>query len=266
MESPRLDAELLLAGVLGLKRLDLYLQFDRPLQPEELDRMRERLRRRGAREPLQYIEGRAAFRDLDLVVDRCVLIPRPETEQLVEEVLRRLRPMERPEVLDIGTGSGAIALSLAAEGACARVVATDVSAEALAVAQRNLEQVAPPAPVELREGAGYAPVAGERFDAIVSNPPYVAPEEREGLEPEVVRWEPGGALFAGGKGLDIISELIDGAEAHLRPSGFLALEIGEGQGNAVREMAETAGIFETVRILPDLAGRDRMLIAETTTG
>jgi release factor glutamine methyltransferase len=266
IENARLEAELLLAGVLGLKRLDLYLQFDRPLQPGELDRMRERLRRRGTREPLQYIEGRAAFRDLDLEVDRRVLIPRPETEQLVEEVLRRLAGRERPEVVDIGTGSGAIALSLATEARCGRVVATDVSGEALAVARRNLERVAPSVPVEMRQGSGYSPLAGERFDAIVSNPPYVAPEEREALQPEVVRWEPEGALFAAGGGLDVVSGLIADAGEHLRTGGFLALEIGEGQGADVREMAEVAGIFETVRILPDLAGRDRMLIAETRTG
>jgi len=263
VENARLDAELLLAGVLGLKRLDLYLQFDRPLQSGELVRMRERLRRRGAREPIQYIEGRAAFRDLELCVDRRVLIPRPETEQLVEEVLRRIRGVDRPEILDVGTGSGAIALSLATEAPGARVVATDISAEALVVAALNLERVSSPSPVELRKGFGYLPVESERFDAIVSNPPYIGENERSDLEPEVVRWEPGAALFAGERGLDVIAHLVRGAASHLLPGGFLALEIGAGQGPAVRQMAEAAGTFGAVRILPDLAGRERILIAES---
>jgi release factor glutamine methyltransferase len=173
-ESPRLNGELLLAGTLGLKRLDLYLQFDRPLTPDELAEYRSRLRRRAKREPLQYIEGEAAFRDLRLRVDPRVLIPRSETELLVDEVLARVRGRKGLQALDVGTGSGAIALSLATEGPFARVVATDVSAGALEVARANHAMSAPGAPVEFREGSVYAPVAGETFDVVTRWTPACA--------------------------------------------------------------------------------------------
>ncbi|HET6765213.1 MAG TPA: HemK/PrmC family methyltransferase, partial [Longimicrobiaceae bacterium] len=188
--NPRLNGELLLAGTLGLKRLDLYLQFDRPLSPEELAEYRARLLRRAKREPLQYIEGVAHFRDLVLKVDRRVLIPRPETEVLVEAVLEWARGRTGLAALDVGTGSGAIALALATEGPFARVVATDVQPDALEVARANHLAAAPHAPVEFRVGDGYAPVAGEQFDVVVSNPPYVRLDERESLDTEVRDWEP----------------------------------------------------------------------------
>src|SRR5215218_5305009 len=160
IREPRLNAEILLAGVLGLKRLDLYLQFDRPLQPAELDEYRSRLKRRARHEPLQYIAGYADFRELRLRVDRRVLIPRPETELLVGEVLDWAGGRGARSVLDIGTGSGAIALSLATEGDFARVVGVDLSADALEVARENLALMAAGAPVELRQGGLFEAVAG----------------------------------------------------------------------------------------------------------
>jgi release factor glutamine methyltransferase len=260
--NPRLNGELLLAGVLGLKRLDLYLQFDRPLLPEELAAFKARLRRRARREPLQYIDGEAPFRDLRLRVDRRVLIPRPETEVLVQEVLDWAAGRERLHALDVGTGSGAIALSLATEGPFARVVATDVSEGALEVARANLALAAPPAPVELRLGDAFAPVAGERFHVVASNPPYVGTDERGTLDAEVRDWEPALALFAGPGGLDVIRRLVGGAPDVLHPGGLLALEIGAGQAGAVAELVRAAGAFREPRLRRDLAGRDRIVLAE----
>jgi release factor glutamine methyltransferase len=258
----RLNGELLLAGTLGLRRLDLYLQHDRPLTPDELARFRERLRRRARREPLQYIDGTAAFRDLVLTVDRRVLIPRPETEGLVQEVLDWARGRAGLHVVDVGTGSGAIALALATEGPFARVVATDREEAALEVARENAARVAPPVPVELRRGDLLEPVAGERFDVVVSNPPYVGEEEAGGLDPEVREWEPHAALFAGPGGLDLLRRLVPAAAAALRGGGLLALEIGAAQGPAVARLIEETESFGPARVRADLAGRDRVVVAE----
>jgi release factor glutamine methyltransferase len=182
IENARLDAEWMLAALLGISRLDLYLQFDRPIAEEQLRQYREYVRRRLKREPLQYILGRAMFRTLEVQVDRRVLIPRPETEVLVEQVLLWLGKLREsggasqsaPTILEIGTGSGAIALSLARE-AGARVVATDLSHDALAVASANARRLGLESGIEFRTGDLWQPVhPGERFDVIVSNPPYVA--------------------------------------------------------------------------------------------
>lgn len=260
--NPRLNAELLLAGMLGLKRLDLYLQHDRPLTPEELAEYRDRLRRRARREPLQYIDGTAAFRDLVLKVDRRVLIPRPETERLVQEVLDWAAGRTDLQAVDVGTGSGAIALALATEGPFARVVATDVSPAALAQARENHQFVASGAPVEFRAGDLLEPVRGERFHAVVSNPPYIGDEEAPALDAEVRDWEPAGALFAGTGGLDVIRRLVPGAADALLPGGLLALEIGAAQGAAVAAIIEQTHAFGAPRVRPDLAGRDRFVLAE----
>lgn len=258
----RLNAELLLAGMLGLKRLDLYLQHDRPLSPEELAEYRDRLRRRARREPLQYIDGTAAFRDLVLKVDRRVLIPRPETERLVQAVLDWAAGREGLAAVDVGTGSGAIALSLATEGPFARVVATDVSEEALAQARENRAFAAPGAPVDFRAGDLLHPVRGERFDAVVSNPPYVGDEEAPSLDAEVRDWEPAGALFAGTGGLDVIRRLVPQAADVLVSGGLLALEIGAAQGPAVCGIIHDTNAFGAPVVRPDLAGRDRIVLAE----
>lgn len=258
----RLDAELLLSGSLGLKRLDLYLQHDRPLRPEELAEFRARLLRRARHEPLQYIAGTADFRSLRLRVDRRVLIPRPETEVLVGAVLAWCAGRPALSAVDVGTGSGAIALSLATEGAFSRVVATDVSPDALEVARENHLTAAPGAPVEFRLGSILHPVEGETFDIVVSNPPYVGEVERDSLAAEVREWEPKSALFAGPTGLDVISQLVRQAPGHLRPGGLLALEIGAGQAAEVAALVRGAGEFAEPTVRPDLAGRDRIVLAE----
>jgi release factor glutamine methyltransferase len=259
---PRLNAELLLAGTLGLKRLDLYLQHDRPLRPAELAEFKARLLRRAKREPLQYIDGTAAFRELVLRVDARVLIPRPETERLVQAVLDWAEGRDGLSALDLGTGSGAIALALASEGPFARVVGVELSPAALELARDNARETVPDAPVELRQGSLYEPVAGERFHVVVSNPPYVGEEERAALDPEVRDWEPAAALFAGEGGLDVLRPLVAGAAAHLEPGGLLAMEIGAGQGDAVCALVHATGAFGEPRVAADLAGRDRIVTAE----
>ena len=260
----RLDAEHLLADTLGVPRLELYLQHDRPLEASELVAFKPRLLRRARREPLQYILGRAAFREMDLAVDRRVLIPRPETELLAEEVLAWAagRAAAGLRALDLGTGCGALALALATEGDFASVVATDISRDALEVASVNGEQYHDGAPVEFRAGSLYDPVGhDERFDVIVSNPPYIPGTEMEGLEPEVRDWEPRRALDAGADGMQVLAPLIAGAPRHLAPGGLLALEVGADQAAAVARRIDDTGAFARVRIVPDLAGRERMVLA-----
>ena len=264
VERGRLDAEHLLAHALGVPRLQLYLQFDRPLDRRELDLFRPLLRRRAGREPLQYILGRATFRELDLHVDRRVLIPRPETEVLVGEVLAWAAAQVRKDMsaVDIGTGSGAIALSLVHEGPFARVVATDASEDALAVARGNAAALGLSAKVDFRAGALFAALDnGEIFDVVVSNPPYVAETEAETLEPEVGVWEPGQALFGGPDGLAIVRALVGGAGARLRPGGLLAMEVGAGQAGLVVAEVESIGGYDDVRVRRDLAGRQRVILA-----
>ncbi|HET7274164.1 MAG TPA: peptide chain release factor N(5)-glutamine methyltransferase [Longimicrobiaceae bacterium] len=260
LEDPRLNAELLLAGVLGLQRLDLYLQFDRPVQAEELARFKARLLRRAKREPMQYIDGEAVFRELRLLVDKRVLIPRPETEVLVGEVLAWSRGRVGLRALDIGTGSGAIAISLAKEGSYEKVVASDLSADAIDVARENARVAG--TDIEFRLGSGFSAVTGQIFEVIVSNPPYVAEAERGSLQPEVGDWEPPLALFGGPTGIEVIEELVAGAPSHLRAGGLLALEIGADQADRVGEIIASAGRFGTPRIRKDLTGRDRIVLAE----
>jgi release factor glutamine methyltransferase len=274
VEHGRLDAEHLLAHALATTRLQLYLQFDRPLTAAELRAFKPLLLRRGRREPLQYVVGRAAFRQLELEVDRRVLIPRPETEVLVDAVLEWARARagraaaENAEsaaldALDVGTGSGCIALSLLTEGPFARVVATDASAEALAVAQANAAAAGMTERWDGRLGSLWEPLgADERFDVIVSNPPYVARPEAADLEPEVRDWEPETARFGGSEGLDVLEPLVGGAGARLRTGGLLALEVGLSQSEAVAARIRSTGAFGEPRIRRDLAGRPRILLAE----
>lgn len=258
----RLNAELLLAGVLGVKRLDLYLQFERPLAPEELSEFKGRLKRRVRHEPLQYISGSAQFRELLLTVDTRALIPRPETELLVGEVLAWSAEYPECDVLDIGTGTGAIALSLRKEGHFGRIVATDISEDALALARENLVATLPGLEIEFRPGSVFQPVQGERFDVIVSNPPYVAEGERGDLASEVIDWEPIGALFSGADGLDLIREIVADAPEYLNPGGLLALEIGAAQAEKVAGMVRRGPSFGEPVVRRDLAGRDRIVLAE----
>lgn len=258
----RLEAELLLAGVLGLRRLDLYLQHDRPITPAELERFRDFVRRRLRHEPLQYITGEAAFRGLVLRTDPRALIPRPETEVLVGEVLGWAKGRTEPlAALDVGTGTGAIALSLAREGVFARVVATDVSEDALSLARENAIRMGAGDRVEFRHGTLLEPVAGEQFDVIACNPPYIAEQERSSLQPEVREYEPATALFGGQDGYGVVLPLVERAADVLAPDGLLALEVGLGQAERVAAAMEETGRYRMPRIVEDLAGRPRIVLA-----
>ena len=265
VEAGRLDAERLLSTALGVDRLQLYLEYDRPLSSDEREAFKPLLRRRASREPLQYIIGRTGFRELELKTDPRVLIPRPETEVLVQEVLdwASAGRGNLGRVWDMGTGTGAVALSLVTEGACTRVVATDVSAEALCVAADNAERYDEKEIVEFREGSLFEPLdKGEEFDVIVSNPPYIAEGDRLELQPEVRDWEPPAALFAGKDGLRVIRRLVAGAPEHLVAGGLLAVECGVGQAESIVADLNATGAFASVRIRPDLTGRPRVVMAE----
>jgi len=262
IDTGRLDAEHLLAHVLGGGRLEMYLQHERPMTADELERLRPLLKRRAQREPLQYILGRQGFRELDLEVGPGVLVPRPETEQLVDVVLTWARDRKDLVGLDLGTGSGAIAIALLTEGPFDRMVGTDASAAALAFASRNRDALGLESRLELREGSLFETVdSGERFDLVVSNPPYVAEADRAGLQAEVVDWEPGEALFAGEDGLALIREIAPAAPGALRPGGLLALEVGDGQAGRVVELLDAVAAYEDVRVHRDLAGKKRIVTA-----
>ncbi len=249
VERPRLDAELLLARALGLTRLDLYTQHDRPLTAAERATAREPVRRRGAREPLAYVLGDWGFRRLTLRTDRRALVPRPETEVVVDRCLALLDGVPAPRILDVGTGSGAIALALADELPGARVSATDASADALALAHENAERLG--LAVDLVEGDLLAGAAGP-FDLVVSNPPYVAAAELAALEPEVRDWEPRAALVDDGQ----TERLLEAARGVL--AGWLVLEVHEGRADEVAGTLRGAG-YGTVAVTSDLAGRPRVV-------
>jgi release factor glutamine methyltransferase len=220
-------------------------------------------RARGA--PLQYAAGQAAFRHLTLEVDERVLIPRPETEQLVELVLRHAAAMGATGgvVVDVGTGSGAIALALASEGTFARVIATDVSLDALVVARANVRRCAGVlrAPVELRHGSLLVPVPERGLRAVVSNPPYIALDEAASLPAGVRDWEPSVALFSGGAGMAAIAGLIREAAPALAPGGLLALEVDARRASLAAELAASHGAYDGVRVELDLTGRERFVVA-----
>jgi release factor glutamine methyltransferase len=247
VESPRFDAELLFGKALGLSRLELYLHHDRPLTPTERDAIRELVRRRGEREPLAYVLGDWGFRRLTLKTDPRALVPRPETEIVVERCLELLRGSEAPRVLDVGTGTGAIALAIADEHPGARVTALDRSPEALALARVNMETTG--IAIELVEGDATVALPEGPFDLVVSNPPYVL--DGEELQPELDH-EPGIALFADGQ----TQAIAEHARDVLR--GPLVLEVHSEGADRVAELLRSLG-YTAVRIKEDLAGRDRVV-------
>jgi release factor glutamine methyltransferase len=252
--SPRVDAEHLLAKALGLSRLELYTQYDRPLAEAELATARSLLERRGRREPLAYLLGKWGFRRLTLKVDRRALIPRPETEVVVERCLALLVDTPQPEVLDVGTGSGAIALAVADEHLGARVTAVDFSEDALGLARENADLTGLAARVTLLRCDLVDGLPGGPYDLVVSNPPYVEPDEIGSLEPEVRDWEPREALVGHG----VTEVLACGARPVLRPGGWLVLEVADGRAGAVSELIASLG-FGDVRRTEDLAGRERVV-------
>ena len=260
VESARLNAELLIGHALGLKRMALYLQFERVLAEPELEKIRPLVRRRSLREPLQYIVGETEFYGLKLKVDRRALIPRPETELLVESVIAAL-PVPPVAILDLGTGSGAIALALAQKFPDAKVTATDLSEAALALAGENAERTGLAERVGFVASDWFGNVPAEaRFDLIVANPPYLTAAETAQTAPEVRGFEPGGALTAADEGLGDLRAIIGRAGAFLAVGGLLALETGIAQHAALLRLAAAAG-FARTESRPDLTGRDRFVLA-----
>ena len=250
-DTPRLDAEILLADVLGVDRLGLYTGHDRPLTREETDAYRAAIARRAGGEPVAYIVGRRAFRRLDLSVTRDVLIPRPETEVLVEWAVEVAAP--GGAALDWGTGSGAVALALAAERQDLAVTGIDRSEAALAVARGN----DPAGRVEWLVSDGFAALGGRRFAVIAANPPYLA-EDDLARAPAELGFEPREALVAGPSGLEALERLAAEAPGHLEPGGWLLTEVGAGQDAAVRRLLEAAGLT-AVAAREDLAGMPRIV-------
>ena len=264
LENARLQAELLLAAVLGVKRLDLYLQFERPLHTSEVDHYREYVRQRLQRVPVQYITGVAAFRHLELTVTPAVLIPRPETEVLVDVALELLP--EGGRVLDLCCGSGAVALSLAQEAAAAEVVAADVSAAALEVAKANGQRCGLAERVEWHCGDLFAPLRGtEPFDLVAANPPYVRRGDLAQLAPEVRDYEPHLALDGGEDGLAYYRRIAQEAADFIRPGGYLLLEVGDGQSAAVEALLARSERLTEVQIRPDLNQIPRVVVARAAT-
>jgi release factor glutamine methyltransferase len=257
IDSARLDAELLLAHALGIDRTRLFTRLRDQVSPAAAARFAALLERRQQREPLAYLIGEQEFWSLRFVVTPAVLIPRPETELLVE-LAQRLSPAPR-QVLDVGTGSGCIAVALARELPAARLTAVDLSPDALAVAQQNAAAHGVAARLAWLAGDVYAPLPAEAaFDLIVSNPPYLAPGDA--ASPETT-FEPRSALFAGADGLDVVRRLLDGAATRLHPGGHIMIEIGQGQAERVVALALAAGLGD-VHVVPDLAGIPRTLVAQ----
>ena len=251
-ETPRLDAERLLAKALGLERIELYMAIERPLTPPELDAARGLVARRARREPLQYVLGEWGFRRLTLTVDRRALIPRPETEVLVERALALIEALDRPRVLDVGTGSGAIALAIADEHPGAVVTGLDSSEDALALAAENVARTR--LAVQLARHDLFQGLPDGPWDLIVSNPPYVDAADLPTLQPEVRDWEPHGALSAAGA----VEAVARGSVDVLAPGGGLALEVGAGQTSATAALLQERGLVE-VRVTRDLRGVDRVV-------
>lgn len=261
IENARLNAELLFAWAMGCRRLDLYLQHDRPLEEKLLEKLRPLVARRAKREPLQHLLGEVEFLGLALKVDERALIPRPETEELAEWLVEWGRGQPPARVLDLGTGSGALAVALAAHLAETAVVAVDADARALELAAENVAAHGLGDRVELRQGNWFGALKeGEPFDWIVSNPPYLTHAEWEEAAPEVKTYEPKGALVAAEEGLADLREIVAKAPGWLKPAGMLVLETGIAHHTTLEREARAAGFacFESRR---DLSGRDRFAVA-----
>jgi len=286
VESPRLQTELLLAHLLKMPRMKLYLNFDRVLVPTEIDSLRELIKRRGQREPLQHIVGSTSFCGHEIIVSRAALIPRPETELLAELGWKFLvtRHSSLVTALDFGTGTGCIAIALAAKCPNAKITALDVSAEALALAKQNAAQNQVAERIEFLHGDGFAAFQSEgrvprvpnqndgdevgdsqrsslrEFDLLISNPPYIASAEIETLDPEVKDFDPRGALDGGADGLDFYRRLAAEAKPFLKPDGKIMLEFGDGQADAIKLIFENEKwIVEAVQ--DDYSQRARIITA-----
>jgi len=269
IDSPRLAAEVLLAHVLGVKRIDLYLDFERPLTSAEVSQYRELVRRRVAREPLQYITGRQEFWSLEFIVNNHVLIPRPETELLVEQAVEHCKERiksgeQRVAVLDLCTGCGAVAISIAKEMPQATLWASDISSEAISIAKANAQRHGVSGKIEFLEGDLFGPARdkGLHFHIIVANPPYVAEEEYEKLPPEVRDYEPRVSLDGGPGGMVIIERILREAPDFLKPKGVVIIEMSPAQVAEAKDLISSLPRYRICRVLKDYSGLDRVVVAQ----
>lgn len=259
--SPRLNAETLLIFVLGVNRAYLYAHPERELTPEEQARYDEVIGHRASGIPTQYITGHQEFWGLDFIVSPAVLIPRPETEHLVETVLELARAVPEPRIVDVGTGSGCIALALAHELKNAEVYAVDLSADALEIARANSVRLQLDSRVRFLKSNVLEALAETRgFDVVVSNPPYVGLNEADKVQRSVFKFEPRMAVFAGENGLDVVRPLVEQAHPALKPGGYLAMEIGYSMRDAVLELLNPT-MWDEPNVVPDLRGIPRVVVA-----
>lgn len=257
VENPKLDAELLIAHVLKCNRMQLYLSYERPMQAQVLDELRPLMKRRANREPIQYIFGKESFVDFELKVDSRALIPRPETEELIELIVGVDSTSKDLHILDLGTGTGAIACALARHYPAAKVVATDVEPETLALAKENVQLLELSSRITLLQSDWFEHIE-HTFDIIVSNPPYLSDAELNEIEPEVAKHEPRRALSSGVSGLECIEILLSNAAKFLNPEGVMYLEVGADQSFSIIRLAgSTPGI--SCEIIKDLNQKDRFV-------
>jgi release factor glutamine methyltransferase len=261
-EFPRLDAEVLLAHALGCRRIELYTRYEEPADNGARERFRDLVRRRIEGCPVAYLVGRKEFFALEFEVNPAVLIPRPDTEHVVMECLRLAKLMARPRVLDVGTGSGNIAVAVARQHKGAEVTAIDVSQEALSVAARNAARHGVAERIRFLHGDLFDPVPAEtRFDFVLSNPPYIAREEIARLHPGVRDYEPHLALDGGPDGYAVLDRLVDRAAEHLEPGGYLIVEIGAPQETRARQCIEGRDRYDLADTVHDHSGHPRVLVA-----
>lgn len=265
IDSPRLSAELILCHVLKMQRIELYMHFEKRIEQSDLALLRSYVKRASDHEPIAYLVGLTEFYSMEIKVSPDTLIPRPETELLVQRAIDFLRTVENPYVCDLCTGSGCIAIAVGAGVEAAHLIATDICDKALAVASDNVTFHKLTERVKLLCGDLFEPIISgldeTRFDLIVSNPPYVATDEYEQLDKNVKAFEPKLALEAGPDGLDVYKRIIAGAPEHLKPAGRLMMEIGYKQGPAIKELLESSGSFKDITIEKDFAKHDRIVTA-----
>lgn len=256
----RLNAEHIIAHSLEIKRLDLYLKFDCILKKDELSKLKPLIERRAKREPLQYIIETQPFRNIEVKVNKDVLIPRPETEIVVEEALKRIDTETEIDVLEIGVGNGAILKSMAEERQNLRMTGVEISSEALDVAKENLKDYEDR--ITLFQGDLFSPISGTKFDLIISNPPYIPFNRWKELEPEVRDYEPKGALVAGEDGLDFYRRIFNDVHSYIKPDGWLILELGDGQAKQINTLAVKNGRLVNLQIIKDLNNKDRVFLSQ----
>ncbi len=267
IDSPRLSAELLLSHGVGLKRIELYTQFDKLVTKQQLNQLHDLVKRAGQNEPIAHLVGKTEFYSLELNVTADCMIPRPETELLVERAIEFLRTRRRQQfVCDLCTGSGCIAVAIARNYPDCQITATDICDAALSVAAKNIEKHRLKERIRLLCGDLFDPIMPqldvEKFDLIVCNPPYVSSTEFEKLDKNVKDYEPKSALFAGTDGLDIYRRIIEKVDTFLKPDAAIMLEIGYNQGQVVRQLLKQAGCFNKIIVEKDTSNNDRIVIAK----